>query len=52
MTVVNAQPTWWRVPLGGPLAGLGEGVGDCRGAVVLQSGVLFGSPEVFICLEG
>ena len=44
MSVVNAQPAWWRVPLGVPLAGRGEGVGDCRGAVVLQSGVPFGSP--------
>ena len=34
----------------GLLGGLGEGVGDCRGAVVLESGVLFGSPRVF--LEG
>ena len=43
MTVVTPQPTWWRVPLGGPLAGLGEGVGDFRGAVVRGSlGVFFG----------
>ena len=42
MTVAIAYPAWWRVPLGVLLAGLGERVGDCRGAVVLQSGVLLG----------
>ena len=51
MTVANAQPAWWRVPLGSRLLDWGEGVGDCRGAVVLRSGVPFGSPT-FFCGEG
>ena len=45
-TVVIAQPAWRRVPLGVPLAGLGEAVGDCRCAVITHSGVIFGSPWV------
>ena len=37
-TVVDAHPAWWRVLLFGvPPAGLEEGVGDCRGAVVTQN---------------
>ena len=42
----HRNPPWRRLPLGVPLAGLGEGVGDCRGAVITQSGVLFGSSGV------
>ena len=49
MTVVVAHPAWRRVPLGVSPTGLGEGVGDCRGAVVTQSGVLFGPPG---CIPG
>ena len=43
-TEVGFHPTRCCAPLHGfLLAGLGDGVGDCRGAVVTQDDVLFGS---------
>ena len=48
-TAVGVHPTQCCAPLHGVLhAGLGEGVGNCRGTVVTQNVAPFGSLEGFV----